>query len=245
MKKITFFTEIPGVADAYPVIDAKDFKPSWVGPARESYIAKNQNNNGSKFNHLYRCPGIFDIMQTGYIINSPWDIIIDTFGDGEKFKWTLPTSDLVDLSRAPLVGGHSSIDFSQYFPSRPGQLKSVIKFNTPWYVIAPKDLKFLIIPIPYSDTYDFESYHGILDPGYSAEINVQLKWNVLNGRHVIKAGTPLCQIIPLSSEKFQLEVRNGTEHDMGWIKRRNYFYNLSFVFKRNLMKEMYQKYFKR
>jgi hypothetical protein len=245
MKTITFFTTITGVADAFPVIKSSEFRPNWVSAAKESYLRKQEESQGNSFVHAYRCPGIFDLMSSGYIVTMPWDLMIDTYGDGQKCKWTLPSGDLQHLMTSPFVTAHGPDGVAENIPHRPGSLKTIIKFNTPWYVIAPKGVKFLVLPISYPDTYEFESYPGILEPGYSNEINFQVRWNVLNGKHIIKAGTPMCQLIPLTDEKFNLEVRDANDHDRKWIAKKDYLFNLGFVFKRGLAKRLYEKFFNR
>jgi hypothetical protein len=126
-------------------------------------------------------------------------------------------------------------------PTKPGRLKSIIKFTTSWNVIAPEGVKFLIVPIPYPDSYEFESTPGILDSSISSELNAQLYWNKLEGRHTVLAGTPLFQLIPLTDEKFEVEVRNATPSDLDWVKRRRYFLNISFGPKRGFLKNLYNK----
>ena len=49
-------------------------------------------------------------------------------------------------------------------PKRPWSWPDIVKINTPWHVMAPKDVKFLIIPLPYTPFFDFEACLGILDP---------------------------------------------------------------------------------
>ena len=58
-------------------------------------------------------------------------------------------------------------------------------------------MKFLFLPMPYPDHYDWESSSGVLEPALSSELNVQLYWNVEEGERFIKAGTPLMQIVPI------------------------------------------------
>lgn len=245
MKTITFFSTIPGVADAFPIVKSGEIMPGWVSTAKQAYLQKQEESKGEGFVHVYRCPGIFDLMSTGYTVTLPWDLMIDTYGDGQKFKWTLPSGDLADMMSSPFVTGHSPDGVAEHLPQRPGSLKTILKFNTPWYIIAPKGVKFLVLPIPYSDTFEFESYQGILDPGFSNEINFQVRWNVLNGKHIIKAGTPMCQLIPLTDEKFKLEVRDATDNDRLWIQKKNYFFNFGFVYRRTFAKKMYEKFFNR
>jgi hypothetical protein len=245
MRKITFFTTVPGVEDAYPIIPAGDYKPSWVSAARDSYLKrlKLTENSGEKMHHVYRCPGIFDIMSKGYIVQMPWDVLIETMGDGEDFKWSIPSSEIARLYEGNVVAGHMFKGVAESLPHKPGALRSLIKFNSPWHVVAPPGVKFIIIPIPYDDTHVFEHVMGILDPALSTELNPQGYWKVLKGHHLLKAGTPMMQIVPLTDEEFEIEVKSASAKEIEWVKKRTYFFNLSYAFKRNLMKVQYIKHF--
>lgn len=245
MRKITFFTTVEGVEDAYPVIPASEYKPNWVASARDHYLKKLKENEekGERLNHLYRCPGIFDVMSRGYIITQPWDVQIETNGDGQSFGWHVPSGELGRLYKGNVIDGHMSHGIAEPLPHKPGCLKSLVKFNSPWQIVAPPDVKFLIIPIPYPDNYDFEQVIGVLDPAISTELNPQGYWKVLQGRRLIKAGTPMMQIVPLTDEEFEIDVKAAGEKELQWAIKRNYFFNLSFVFKRKLMKTQYLKHF--
>lgn len=248
MRKITFFTTIDGVESVHPVIPAKDYRPNWVQTARDSYVKRKQRaeTENERFTHLYRCPGIFDIMSKGYILPMMWDVIIETNGDGESFGWSVPSGEINNMYvGGNVVDGHMAHLIAEPLPKRPGCLKSLVKFNSPWHIVAPPDVKFLIMAIPYPDPEDaiFEQVPGILDPGLSTEINPQGYWKAINGKHMIKAGTPMLQIIPLTDEDFELEVKCAGPKEISWAKKRNYFFNLAFTFKRNLMKSEYVKHF--
>ena len=58
-----------------------------------------------------------------------------------------------------------------------------------------------MLPVAYSDNVDFEACIGILDPSVSTEINVQLYWNRFGDISKVKAGTPLCHLIPLTEQE--------------------------------------------
>lgn len=243
MKKITFFSITPGLKELFPVIPAHQYKPKWVSKARESFKEESKNYEGDKFAHIYRCPGIFDLMKYGYIFTLPFDLTIETNGDKETVSYILPSTDLKLLMGTDPLTAHMDNKIVGFFPPKPWSIKTILKITTPWYIIAPKNLKFLIIPIPYSDNYEFEMAPGILDPGLSSEINFQLHWNVVIGKRTIKAGTPICQIIPISEEKYELEVRDATEKDLKWIRMKRYFFGFSFNFNKNIFKKMYEKWF--
>jgi hypothetical protein len=52
----------------------------------------------------------------------------------------------------------------------------------------------------------------------------------------------MVQLIPLTDEKFQLEVRNQTEKDKQWILKRRYLNNCTFFMNRSLVSKMYHKF---
>lgn len=243
MREIVFFSTMNGVADAFPIVPAKNFSFNWVEKSRNDYKKELEKNKGTRFPHLYRCPGIFDIMSSGYIMPMPWDVTIETKGDGKHFGWNFPSEDLQTMFRPPLITSHFADQTAKYLPIKPNTLETIIKLNTPWHCIVPENVKFLMLPVPYPDDYDFENVPGLLDNSLSSEINFQLRWNILNGVKTLKAGTPMAQLIPLTTEKFKLVVRNANDRDLEWIEKRNYYNNCNMVINRPLMQKLYRKYF--
>ena len=225
--KIEFFSYVEGVADTHPIIPARELSFKWVKLLTEDY-----KRNINERNHIRKCPGIFDILGTGYVVPLPWDVNIKL--DDTGFGYELPGQYLPQMTGTEqLVGPHKNI---------PGIDRLCLKFCTPWHVIAP--CKFVVIPIPYPDMKGFESVHGILDPEKSTELNAQVWWNT-NGIVNLKAGTPMMQIIPLSDEKFSHTVRDATEKDKQWVKRRLYLSQHSFQHPFHLMAKAYNKFFSR
>lgn len=244
MKKIEFYSKISGVPDLYPIVEAKDALPAWAKSARDSYIKKKENTVG-RMNHIYQCPGIFDLFRHGYIVPMWHDLIITTNGSKDEFTWTIPEAQLaeLDIERQGHIVESQSNGLGSVVPIKPWSLDTLIKINTPWHIVAPRGVKFLIIPIAYPDSFEFESSIGILDPGYSNEINIQLYYNVPKGNVMIKAGTPLAQIIPLSEQKFELVCREMNAIDSLWLKKNKYFNAANFKIRRNFIKEIYYKHF--
>ena len=240
-QKIEFFSTVPGLEDAYPVLPMKEYKAEWMNAARQSYIEVNKERN-DKFTHVYQCPGIFDLYKQGFVVRMWHDVIIKTDKTRKGFGMITPSNELENPGKS-LVDLHKD-ELSGFIPTRPHSLPNVLKFNTPWNVIAPKGVKFLVLPIAYPDSHEFESAIGILDPSISTEINFQVWWNVLDGEYLLKAGTPMVHLIPFREETFELENRAMTDTDKAWIEKKKYFNNFSFRPKRNIIKEIYHKHFK-
>lgn len=242
-KKIIFFSEVPGLDEAVPIIPARKQKYKWAELSKQDYLERLKiNNESDKFQHLYRCPGIFEIMQEGYIVPMWHDLNITTNGDKKTFEWEVPGEALQDFMESPIVGAHTINTKNLPYPK--SSLECIIKLNTPWNIIAPKNLRLLILPITYPDTTDFTATPGILDPGYSNEVNIQLYWHKLNGKSFIKAGTPMMQIIPLSEKKYDLVCRYKTELDELWLKKKKFMQNFTFWYKKHISKKTYQEHFK-
>ena len=237
MNKIIFFSTIKGVSEVNPIQQSSKFKFDWVESLREDYKKEISKNFGKNIN-LYKCPGIFDLMSEGFIVPMPWDLMIEPGPDGIDFRWGVPIIHPIDN----VVSGHYPVNSVSHLPTKPNSLKTLIKALTPWHVLAPPGLKFLIIPIPYPDSYEFESVHGILDPSISTELNCQIRWNDVSKKGIIKAGTPMMQLIPLTDKSYDFIVRDQTQEDADFLEKLRYIQHMSFAPKRSIIRNAYNKF---
>lgn len=232
MKTIEFFTTVPGLTETYPIKEAKDVIPGWVESARVDYLKANKRDP-----HIVRCPGIFEMFGNGFIVSMWHDVEITT--NNTSFTYTVPDNKLNEMLGKDVVQIQHESGVARFLPKRPWSCKSILKINTPWHVMAPKGMKFLMLPLAYSDQFDFESCIGILDPSISSEINIQGYWNVPVGTKVLKAGTPIAQLIPITESKIKAIVRDMNEKDKKWIDKRSYLNFFSFILNRTKVKEAY------
>lgn len=236
--KIQFFSDVKGLTESVPIVKANQALPEWVTKCRNDYL-----NSDKRLTHLFKCPGIFELYSHGFVVPMWFDAIIRT--EEDKFAWIGPDrlKTIRGDDQGDLITNHSFLNTAKHMPVRPQSIANIIKIDTPWHIIAPNNLKFITIPFPYPDTYEFESCSGILDPSLSSEINAQLYWNVKNDEYHLKAGTPLMLIVPLTSEKVTYEVRDANEKDLEWIKKRRYLHYFKLTMDRPLMKKAYNKFF--
>jgi hypothetical protein len=235
--KIEFYSTVDGVIDAFPVQYAKDCLPSWIGLAKQDYVSNKMNPS------IFKCPGIVDILTTGFIIKAWHDIDVQSIDvqSGNRLIGYAPSADLENMLGCPPVqvqGGH---EIAKHMPKRPWSHEDILKINTPWHIVAPKGIRLMMLPISYGDQFMFESTTGILDPSISNEVNIQ---GYVNGLGTIKSGTPLVHIIPMTSEKYNLVVRNINDHDRSWVKKKKYLNSFSFLFNRKKTKEAYEEHYK-
>ena len=243
--KIEFVSEMKGVADAFPVLKASQYKRKWVDRAMDDYKKSHKDNDRQSF--FVRCTGAFALFRKGYILTAWYDVSIITKKGEEGFAWKLPIKGKLEdeLGGKPIEAQPDSI--AKWIPKRTGQISSLVKINSPLHVIAPKGVKLLFLPVPYPEQFDFESSMGILDPAESTELNVQLHWYKEDGEVIIKAGTPLMYMLPLydGAEDIEVNTRDANEKELEFFKKVDYFHSFAFeLYKyRNKIKKLYKEYF--
>tara|TARA_B100000470_G_C19686128_1_gene344315 strand:+ start:62 stop:805 length:744 start_codon:yes stop_codon:yes gene_type:complete len=244
-EKIEFFNGEPGIIDNYPIIEAKNLKLKWVESAKKDFqnLVKVGADKIPGFNHMTRCPGIFDMFKYGYIVFLHKDLLIKPHEESFESLLAGENQGLPELSKIVAVDNHSL----SLLAKPPWASNFAIKISTGWHVIAPKGVKFIMLPIAYPDTYEFTSTIGIVNPSIETQINFQLYWNGIKEETLIKAGTPLGQLIPLSEKKYEMVQREMNQRDHDWIVRQESAYFSTFW--RNTMRKkvqnMYNKFWKK
>lgn len=237
--KIEFFSKVDGLADAFPVIPASQYQARWMTTCRNDF---KQQKHTLQPSHLQLCPGIFEIFKHGFMVPMWHDAVIKTTRDRDDFDYVLPSKHLAELRGGDPIGTHP-YNITKFLPKRHYSKHAIVKMNTPWNVIAPPGVKFLVLPIPYPDTHELESAIGILDPAISTEINFQCYLNISEGEFVVKAGTPIMYLIPLTEHDYELVVRDMTEKDAKWLKKRDYLNIFGFKLNKQKLKEAFYKHF--
>ena len=175
------------------------------------------------YQHAVTCPALRDVMDSGYVLPCPADILIKMDGTGINFQWISQAQFCTKVGKGKYVTAHIP-EQTEGMRHLVDQTKDVldwtIKLELPWRVQAHPDLVFIQMPIPYWDEDRFTPPVGVVDPSYSYEINLQLFWHKIEeGEYLIKAGTPLCQWVPvhrdyLKNRNIDFYCETANEHDM-------------------------------
>ena len=224
---IRFYSVAPGVVDLFPILPSASVKRKFLDA---EIPIEFQGTLSSK-----NCPGIKKIISTGWIVPAPADFSIVTIGDGVSFEWNEPhrfTKITKDMDA--YVSGHNRSQTEPLLDDPDTTLKTVVKLEMPWRIEASDDVVFLIIPVSYNNESRFVAATGILDPKYAHLLNIQLFWKQLNGTTVVKAGTPLCQLIPvsrksLSISQYDVTIDNATIQDEQKEREFNYASTCTFL----------------
>ena len=243
-KWVRFYSVQKGVSALQPWIPAKKLKRKWVNDALKKYYGKdsacpvmkvkklfkhhtNLLNYGvgdadydGLFQHAATCPALSDLFRTGWVMTAPADILIKIDRDAGNFKWIV----LCDVNQGDqFVKAHvpeQTEGMRELVDQQKDVLDTTIKLELPWRVQTHPDIVFLQIPVPYWDEDRFSVPTGIVDTSYSYEINLQMFWHKLDEEtHLIKAGTPLCQWIPmerkyLDNNQFDVIIEDANQHDI-------------------------------
>ena len=172
-KEIIFFHNEPSIVDLFPIIESKKLKLDWTNKVRQDFQNRKNSERDMVSIHVSRCPGIFDLFKYGYTVTLHKDIVIKPRDGG--FEWeTLKQEHFPNHFSISIL---SELGAQDLIPRPPWAFDFILKINTGWHVVAPKDLKFIMLPIAYPDTFDFTSTIGILDPSIATDINFQMFWN--------------------------------------------------------------------
>ena len=213
--KMEFIQRIEGVKEIMPIIPASQYKHPWVSRLMED-LKKQRAQPGygmKQETHTAKCPGIFGMMQTGWILRAWQDMTIETTGDGITCNWTSA------IDQRPLCGVdafafHSAIQLTDFLENWDGALRQALKFQTGWSCKVPKGYVLLEMPVAYSDEDRFEVLPGMHHVGGYTELNPQTKWKVKSGKTLIKAGTPIAQYMLVKKEEFDVSMRVVTDKEL-------------------------------
>ena len=244
--KIEFFHNEPSIIETFPIIESKDLKLNWVKRAREDFQnrVKEDETDVPGFSHLLRCPGIFDLFKYGYVIPLHKDILISP--KKTSFEYAFNTVSSGSDFQLDLTASSSKSNIN-LVPTPPWAADFILKMVTGWHVIAPKGVKFIMLPIAYPDTFDFTVSIGILNPAVSTEVNFPMVWNKTEKeKTIIRAGTPLGHLIPLSEKKYEMVQRIMNQRDRDWVGKFHSATRASFwhTTMRSRVVNMYNKHWK-
>lgn len=244
--KYEFYTFQEGLDQFAPVIPMSDLKIPWLSQSVAVYEKSSRNENlGMKPpSATHRCAGIRDLLNTGWVLTAPADFIIKTFGDGRNFEWKSRVSGHDMNLRGDYINWFD-YDLHSYFMELPdNMLRSVIKVSTPWNFKCPDGWGLMMVPLNYMNETRFEAAAGIIDPKKSNELNAVLYWKVLDGETRIKAGTPLCQFIPVKLDGFKHTVREATALEKKWYHYKNVLENTWFANTAKMRPKLFDHFFK-
>lgn len=184
--------------------------PGWY----KHLTAKIDNQNKLENSTIKRCPPFLDAMTLGWIIPLAADVefVSNTDASGITYK-SLFYKTMIENHGAAQIEGH------------PQEPKPPLKFLNYWAIKVPKGWSVLFIPPLNRPDFRFECISGMVDcDGYFEYINFPFFFTEKNYTGILKAGTPLVQVIPIKRDDIvtQANIRefNKSEYDELELTRR-------------------------
>lgn len=205
---IEFFSLIPEVVDLAPIQHARNFRPELLLNASKEYAIEKKSPffGMQKLITTAKCPGIYNLARQGWVMTTYQDITIETNGDGSTFQWT-SSIDQRTLTNGAMVGdavgAHPHNQYADFIGgSIPNSLDTVVKINTPWRCNVPEGYYLQEAAMPYTTEKRFTTVAGFFSKEAGiAQMNVQLLWHVMEGKTLIKAGTPIAHYMLIPKEQ--------------------------------------------
>lgn len=202
---IDCYTDNKILSDAYPISKAIKFAPSWwraLPPTYDQVI----NRIKLRASTAKKCPGFVDLYAKSWIVPAWSDILISTQSNG-GYSYALPSGHIhglavVDHSREQFKGG-----FNDYIQA---------KLVSPWMLIDRNKtgIKFAFVQPSWSLLDDIKNVHvlpGLVDFAYNTEVNLNILLPKIDADYLIKAGTPLVHLLPITERQVEFNLQTISE----------------------------------
>ena len=205
--EVKFYTDFPAITDQYPIYPARDYKRAWVRNCAKAF-SKYKDKIGDKQSLITatKCPGIRNVMESGYIVQSWFDFTIEA--TEKDFKVHYPEQlekHLADIGYTnPLVNSFNTRYSPLQIPTG-NALPHIIKIWTPYHFEVPDTHELLVLPVQYDDNQTFNACTGSIS-GFEIDFNVHVYWNAVNQTVHVPAGTPLCQLVPIRRDQIPIKT---------------------------------------
>jgi hypothetical protein len=200
---VEFFCDKEDFGVIPPPIPARNFMPDWYKNLSPHIDKKVKIRNST----IKRCAPFLDAMTTGWIIPLAADVEFTTNNTaGEiNYKWSFYKT---------MVEGHSKEQISSNDNPNPNDPKPPLKFLNYILIKIPKGYSALFVPPLNRPDPRFTCLSGMVDDGYMGQgnieyINFPFFFNQLNYTGIIKAGTPLVQMILIERNQVLRQSRKA------------------------------------
>ncbi|NBO78634.1 MAG: hypothetical protein EBV27_03175 [Actinobacteria bacterium] len=159
----------------------------------EKKVIRGQYNETVK-----KCPGILDLLSTGYLLKTPCDIYVDA--TGPKLTWQ------VHDAHKESVAVHSQEQVEGWDFDKEEWMEDIFRIHPMWVVATSKGYSTLFIQPSFHTSLPFEIVPAIVDTDlYPSDgpFSMRIKRGF---KGILEAGTPLVQCIPYKREEWESNI---------------------------------------
>lgn len=200
MSKEIVFTNVLGL-DFYSPKPAVKEVPEWYKNTPEYAVEQGRKfTKNLKTPHtIKKCVPVFDAMTAGYILYTQVDVQV-TQEDGLPY-YTWPQQNVIEfhpISQAPI---HPKKNEAPY-----------PKWVNPYSIKTPPGYSIMFLPPMHNPNNIFTILEGIVDTDkYISTVNFPFVLNNVKWEGIIKAGTPMAQVIPFKRETWEHKIGSEKE----------------------------------
>ena len=209
MTEIQFKSFLPELTKDMPIIKASEYRYAWYKRAVQDF------KKDPTVSPTAKCPGIINVNAAGWIQRAYQDFDLEVLTEN-NIIWT----SVIDQFRAKPGGFIDYIDShspEQYYKYNPNAFEhtchTIIKVNSPWYVVIPDGYSLISMPIPYNDENRIVAATGILTGKQFLSVQLFVKAKPGSDIIKIKAGTPLQQYILIKNEEIKTSLYDYAPED--------------------------------
>jgi hypothetical protein len=195
--EIQFVSMMEGIEETMPIIPVSEQNYDWVKRAAVQAKERNQGQTVKSMNTL-RCPAIFQFRNMGFLVRTPLDILLKVKSETE-YEWE---HGYTEMTHHELVTHHELELMYNFMSTWPKDtMKVILKFNLPWSLRIPKGYDVLMMDPFYKDDNRFTVCPGTFESELGiGQLSVPVMWHSTKGEFLIKAGTPIAQLVPIKRE---------------------------------------------
>lgn len=217
---IEFVTSALGLAEQWPIVPARKIMPQWYKDAKTRVPMSSVHLHGqpppqagslpssrSMSPTVRQCPGVVDVLRAGFVVRAWTDIEVTTQAPPTKDPNNPdPPAQSVTPMRPNEPGGRMggfNPALNQTFPMWEDEYDWALKMDSPWMCKTPPGWSMLYLPMPYAEKTPWRVIHGVTDNDEFHVVNIVVAWSHV-GTYLIEAGTPLCVLLPVRRDGFQM-----------------------------------------
>lgn len=212
-KRIEFVDSSGQIPEAYYPIAAVNLIPEWYKQT-PGYTSKDKipdrrvNVEDTTGGTIKRCRPVFDAISAGYLLRLPVDVNVRFGPDGHWYEWPDGEPILFHATKqAPI------------YPQQENRKQAFPKFSHPWIVKTPTGYSSLFTTPTHRDL-PFHTLEGIVDTDtYHSPVSLPFVFKNPEWEGLLKAGTPIAQVIPIKRDSWRMKSRSASESDKTLMKK--------------------------
>jgi hypothetical protein len=204
---VKFINTLPKMVGIFPEPEpASKNIPNWYKNV-ESFLNNDQTPvNGHQNITVKRCLAFLDILTSGYIIKTPFDIYIDTTDGKSIFDIPEALKPLAELGNKQLIGNHPLEQVPGFPFDKDQYIEYLFRIYPIWVVKTDPGISCLFIQPQHHENSPLFAISAVIDSdGYPSEglFSFLVKKDF---KGFVKKGTPLVQVIPFARKDYVHEI---------------------------------------